>query len=85
MRGRVMSLMMMTFGVTPLGTLPVSWLAEEYGVRWAVGGGGVALVLFAVLLYALSRTFRSLDTMPTVDQSALRPMRSRGTAAPAGD
>src|SRR5262249_30190588 len=61
MRGRVMSLMMMTFGITPLGTLPASWVAEHYGVRAAVGGGGLLLVLFSVLLFALSRTFRRLD------------------------
>ncbi|MGH2603828.1 MAG: MFS transporter, partial [Dehalococcoidia bacterium] len=32
-RGRVMSLMMMTFGITPLGTLPAGWVAREYDVR----------------------------------------------------
>jgi MFS family permease len=85
MRGRVMSLMMMTFGVTPLGTLPVSWLAEEYGVRAAVGGGGAVLALFAVLLYALSRTFRRLDTAIEPDESILRPRKSAVGAAPVGD
>lgn len=41
-RGRVMSLLMMTFGLTPLGTPPIGWLARAYGVRAAVRGGGAS-------------------------------------------
>ena len=60
-RGRVMSLMMMTFGITPLGTLPAGWVAREFGVRVAVAGGGILLVLFAVGIFLASRTYRQLD------------------------
>jgi MFS family permease len=75
-RGRVMSLMMMTFGITPLGTLPAGWIAREYGVRVAVAGGGLLLVLFSIAIYLLSRTYRQLDR--TVAESAkaeIRPMK----------
>ncbi len=76
-RGRVMSLMMMTFGITPLGTLPAGWVAREYGVRVAVAGGGLLLVLFSIAIFMMSRTYRQLDR--TVAQSTksdeIRPMK----------
>ena len=42
-RGRVMSLMMMTFGLTPLGTLPVSAAAEAFGAPAAVAGASAVM------------------------------------------
>ena len=75
-RGRVMSLMMMTFGITPLGTLPAGWIAREFGVRVAVAGGGLLLVLFSLGLFLLSRTYRRLDRLdPFGDGTPLRPMK----------
>jgi MFS family permease len=75
-RGRVMSLMMMTFGITPLGTLPAGWIAREFGVRVAVAGGGLLLVLFAVGLFFVSRTYRRLDRLDLLgDDALLRPMK----------
>ncbi|MGE0600911.1 MAG: MFS transporter [Dehalococcoidia bacterium] len=67
-RGRVMSLMMMTFGLTPLGTLPVSIVAELYGVRVAVASASVATALLGLLIYALSRSLRGIDA---TNQAAL--------------
>lgn len=61
MRGRVMSLTMMSFGLTPLAVLPASAAARAFGVQATVAAGGVLLVLFSLALYALSRPFRALD------------------------
>ena len=47
MRGRVMSVTMLTWGLMPLGVLPISFLAEVYGI-------GPALVTSAVLLGGLT-------------------------------
>lgn len=60
-RGRVMSLMMMTFGLTPLGTLPVSAVAQAYGVRAAVASASVATLFLALAIYLLSRSLRGID------------------------
>ena len=60
-RGRVMSLMMMTFGLTPLGTVPVSAAAEAWGAPAAVAGASALTVVFAVLIYLLSAALRSID------------------------
>ena len=60
-RGRVMSLMMMTFGLTPLAVLPAGAAARAFGVQATVTAAGVLLALFGVALYTLSRSFRSID------------------------
>ena len=46
LRGRVMSVYMMTWGLMPLGTLPAGAIADQMGVPFvlSVGGGLVALV-----------------------------------------
>lgn len=60
-RGRVMSLMMMTFGLTPLGTVPVSVVAEAYGVRVAVASASIATAVLAIIIYFASRALRGID------------------------
>ena len=60
-RGRVMSLMMMTFGLTPLGTLPVSAVAEAFGVRVAVASASVATAILAIIIFLASRALRRID------------------------
>jgi MFS family permease len=60
MRGRVMSLSMMMWGLQPLGLLPIGAAAEVIGASLAVriGGAVVASVAFGFLLF--SRTLRRL-------------------------
>ena len=53
-RGRVMSIYMMEFGVTMIGTFFVGMLAAWIGVQWAIGGTAVWLVL--LILYLMART-----------------------------
>ena len=60
-RGRVMSLMMMTFGLTPLGTVPVAVAAEAWGAPVAIAGAAVATAVLTVLVYLASAALRSLD------------------------
>jgi MFS family permease len=62
-RGRVMSLMMMTFGLTPLGTLPIAAIAEVYGAPVAVGGACAVMMILGVLFFALSKSFRNIDAI----------------------
>ena len=47
-RARVMSVLMMTFGLMPLGTAPMGFAMDALGGRFAVGIYGVVLIAFAV-------------------------------------
>jgi MFS family permease len=50
MRGRVMSLYLAVFfGGTPIGAPVVGWLAEHYGPRWSLLGGGFVTAAAAVV------------------------------------
>jgi MFS family permease len=70
-RGRVMSVMMMSWGLMPLGAVPAAFLAEIYGTPTAVAGGAVLFVLFAVAIYLGTPTFRHVDRAVT-DATARR-------------
>ena len=49
MRGRVMGLWAVAFlGTTPFGAPIMGWIGEQIGPRWALGLGGVAVLLAAV-------------------------------------
>ena len=48
LRGRVMALRMMTFGLSPLGLLPLSWIAETHGTPTAILIGGVATAVVGI-------------------------------------
>ncbi len=59
MRGRIMSIDMMSHGLMPLGVFPISLIAEHYGVGMALVASGsafMALTLLAVLFIPSVRT-----------------------------
>ena len=59
--GRVMSIMMLNFGLSGLGTFFAGILAETISAPWAIGGLAMILIgisLFAVIFLA---DFRNLD------------------------
>ncbi len=60
-RGRVMSLLLMEFGLTSFGTFGAALLTEAIGVQWAVGAFAMALVLLCILTLAFSPRLRKLD------------------------
>ena len=59
--GRVMSIMMLNFGLSGLGTFFAGVLAETISAPWAIGG--LAMVLIGISLFAIIflPTFRKLD------------------------
>ncbi|HEY5476614.1 MAG TPA: hypothetical protein VIK11_07840, partial [Tepidiformaceae bacterium] len=65
-RGRVMSLMMMTFGLTPLGTLPVSAAAQAWGAPVAVAGASLVTIASGILFYVCSGALRNVDAASRV-------------------
>ena len=60
-RGRMSALMMMAFGLTPLGVLPMAYLAQILGAPGATLIACLLLIATAALLYTLSPSLRSLD------------------------
>ena len=44
MRGRIMSIDMMSHGLMPLGVFPIGLIAEYYGVGAALVTSGIALI-----------------------------------------
>jgi MFS family permease len=62
MRGRVMSAVMMMWGLMPIGVVPVSFLAEAYGIAVAPEASAVALGLLAATAAVVLPEIRRIDT-----------------------
>jgi MFS family permease len=60
-RGRIMSILMMSFGLTGLGTFFTAVLADNIGVQLAVGGLALALFVITLLAVAFLPKVRRLD------------------------
>lgn len=73
-RGRVSSVLMMTFGLMPLGVVPASIAADSIGVEAVTAIGGGLLIVTVLLTYAAFPQFRTLDT-------AVRTQRAEREAA----
>ncbi len=61
-RGRVMSLLMMSFGLTPFAALPITWLSEEYGAPIVLAFSSALMVVLAGIFYLVSPALRRIDT-----------------------
>ena len=60
-RGRVMSLMMMEFGLTSFGVFFAGVMTDVVGVQWAVGGLAIILIFFSIYVLAFVPRLRKLD------------------------
>jgi predicted MFS family arabinose efflux permease len=60
-RGRMSSFMMMSFGLTPLGVLPMAIAADHFGAAFAILGACIVLVVITVAFVSFSKTLRSID------------------------
>ncbi len=60
-RGRVMSLMMMEFGLTSFGVVFAGIMTDVIGVQWAVGGMAILLIVFSVYAVLFMPRIRRLD------------------------
>ncbi len=59
--GRVMSILMMQFGLISFGTFEAGLIAEAVGVQWAVGGFAATLSLISVLILVFATRVRILE------------------------
>lgn len=60
-RGRVMSVLMMSFGTMPLGVVPVTMAADRWGAPQAIVGSQLIAVLVVVLIFGISTQLRRLE------------------------
>ena len=61
MRGRVMSISMMTFGLMPIGALPFGTLAEFIGTPNALTLSGLALAAMTLVFAIVYPTFKRIS------------------------
>jgi MFS family permease len=67
--GRVMSVYMISWAVSPFVALPESALADRFGVQWLVAGVGVTLIVALLAIALLLPGQRRMD-QPHVETSA---------------
>ena len=77
-RGRVMSVMMMTFGLTPLSAVPAGIAAQSMGAPPVVAAGAVLFVLSTIGTFAWASSLRGLDR--TMEESTDDTAAAAGTA-----
>jgi MFS family permease len=63
-RGRVLSMLMMSFGAMPLGVLPLTVLSDLIGPQASVAGAMVIMVVSLLLFFLLSDQLRNLRVVP---------------------
>jgi hypothetical protein len=61
MRGRIMSIDMMSHGLMALGVIPISYTADRYSVAIALEVAGVLFVLVVLALAAFTSSVRRVD------------------------
>jgi hypothetical protein len=76
-RGRVMSVLMMSFGLMPLGGVPASIAADAIGTPAVVAIGGLGLISTVLLAFALFPQFRSLDGEISIQRASRDEERAR--------
>jgi len=59
--GRVMSILMMQFGLISFGTFAAGLLAEAVGVQWSVGGFAMALAVISILTLMFVTRLRTVE------------------------
>jgi MFS family permease len=59
--GRVMSIMMLNFGLSSLGTFFAGILAENIGAQWAIGGFAILLIGISFMTILFLPRLRKLD------------------------
>ena len=60
-RGRISGFLMMSFGLAPLGTLPMTAAADRFGAPDAVTGAAALLLVGVAVALLSSRSLRSVD------------------------
>ena len=62
MRGRIMSIDMMSHGLMPLGIIPIGWIAETWSVQVGLFVSGMTLFAITLVLAYFMPKVRAIDT-----------------------
>lgn len=79
MRGRVMSVVMMMWGLMPIGVVPISFLAEAIGIAGALEASALVLALVTLAATMVLPEIRRIDTGYVADED-VAPVSSRPPA-----
>ncbi len=60
LRGRVLSFYILTWGLMPLGTLPLGWLSDHMSAAFSVGLSGTLVIFFSLLLMVRVPALRTI-------------------------
>jgi MFS family permease len=60
-RGRITTITMMSFGLAPLGTIPLAFATKHLGGPWAMSIAATLLLVGVALMWSLMPSFRRLD------------------------
>ncbi len=75
LRGRVMSIMMMSFGVMPIGVLPITFAADRFGAGSTVIVVSLALLVVLAVVFVAVPRFRNLR-VDVLAQAELSPVQA---------
>ena len=75
LRGRVMSIMMMSFGVMPIGVLPITFAADRFGAGNTVVVVSLALLVVLAVVFVAVPRFRNLR-IDVLAQAELSPVQA---------
>jgi MFS family permease len=59
-RGRIFGIYMLTFGLMPIGTLPIGWVSSAISAPVAVGGAALISAALTTVLFLTSKSLRDL-------------------------
>ena len=79
-RGRIMSVLMMSFGTMPLGVVPVSIAADIWGAPKAIVGSQIIAVIVVLLIFGISKRLRQLE-FSNLDHAELSPAQAASLVA----
>lgn len=79
-RGRVMSVTMMSFGLTPLGVIPITIATDLYGARGTIAVSSLIFIVVIGVLFAASSRLRGLR-LEAPEAAELSPMQAAALVA----
>jgi hypothetical protein len=79
-RGRVGSVMMMSFGLTPLGVIPVSAAADQFGAPITIACTAALALAVIAILFTRSSNLRNLS-LDALEKTDLSPVQAAALVA----
>lgn len=61
LRGRITTMTTMSYGLAPLGTMPLAYASKHFGADWALGIAAGVMMLFALGFWYFLPSFRAID------------------------